>query len=500
VTSVGEAAFEVRFRPRAPGTYAVRLVGRWAGGRSVEQPLPALTVSGAPWDDYVRVDPVDHRFFSTPTAFFWGVGLNMRSVNDVRSKAAMGTRVTPDRGSLSYRAYLDRLASARGSIIELWLSAWNLGLEWKGDIRGFYGNGRYNQEHAWQLDRVLDDAWARGIRVNLVIYNHGQGAEGNGDAEWEHSSYNRANGGRLARAAEFFTDPWALAGQERLRRYLIARYADHPVILGWKMWSEVNLTAAGGNVVAWHERALARWHALDIYHHPVTTHWCGDYHNPDRHVVALPGLDYVCIDAYHGGNLVAQLLTDSTLDPAPNQGLSQFGKPLLVTEFGGSAFGTSQESMAAQQVSGLWAGLVSGHASTPLLWWIEWVDQHDRWQPYRALAEYTRGEDLRGKDAGSLLLAAASSTGSLWARAWRTPTRVLGYVLDAQWGRGGTPEPTHQGATATVPDLAAGRWTLSWWNADTGALLSSAPLEHGGGALSLAVPEFKRHVAFKIGR
>jgi hypothetical protein len=128
---------------------------------------------------------------------------------------------------------------------------------------------------------------------------------------------------RQWRAAErslpIFTSPLAFADQESLRRYLIGRYADHPAVLGWKLWSEINLTAAGemgrrrgqdaGGIqvsdddrhhalLNWHERAAARWHALDSYGHGVTTHWSGDYRQPEFDIVALPGLDYICIDAY----------------------------------------------------------------------------------------------------------------------------------------------------------------------------------------------------------
>ena len=51
-----------------------------------------------------------------------------------------------------------------------------------------------------------------------------------------------------------------------------------------------------------------------------------------------------------------------------------------------------------------------------MLWWWEWVDQGDRWKPFRALKGFVAGEDLRGKDANTWPLEAAAPAGRLWSR------------------------------------------------------------------------------------
>ena len=289
--------FHVRYRPRTPGVHHLEVQAQWRNGRRVQCALPPLEVSGAPWDGYVRVDSTNPRFFAVDGKFFWPVGPNLRSVWDLRAQERMHTKVTPDRGSLAYDAYLKRFAAAGANACEIWMSAWNLALEWRSDWPGFYGVGRYNQSNAWRLDQILDAAWESGVRVNLVINNHGQASEKT-DAEWTNNPYNRAAGGQLQAAAELFQNPWALKGQDNLRRYLIARYADHPAVMGWKLWTEMDLTNGGPNLKSWHDRATKRWRELDVYGHPVASHWCGDFTHPTEDIVSL--LDYVCIDAYHG--------------------------------------------------------------------------------------------------------------------------------------------------------------------------------------------------------
>lgn len=504
VAPVGSDQFTVRFRPRQPGTHRIRLEARWNGaaGTLVTLPLPPLNVGGQPWDDYVRVDAGDPRFFAVDGRFFWPRGPNLRSIYDTRGSERMRTVLTPDRGLYAYEAYLRRLAPHGVNAIEVWMSSWNLALEWRADWPGFHGQGRYNLENAWRLDQLLDLAHGLGMRVNLVLNNHGQ-ASTNADAEWASNPYNRVRGGKVADAAAFFTDPWALAGQERLRRYLVARYADHPAVMGWKLWSEVNLTAGRGQPLrAWHEQASASFKQLDSYAHPVTTHWCGDYNLVDRTIAAQPGLDYLCIDAYHGPDrLLADLLWRSTMDPVPRRGLAQFNKPVLTTEFGGNWDACVEPQMIAEHASGPFAGLVSGHAGSPMLWWFEWLDQGNHFAPYRAVAAFIQDEDLRGNGSRSIVLGATSSSGTLWCRAWSRPGRMLGYLLDQDWGRRGRDATTHtQAAVEIGSSIAAGRMTVEWWDADGGAWHKRVAIDHPGGPLQLQPPAFQRHIAFKLYR
>nr|MBA3687050.1 hypothetical protein [Planctomycetota bacterium] len=446
-----------------------------------------LHASGAASDPYVRIDAADPRYFSLGGDLYWPNGPNLRSVNDARSKDRMRTRLTPDRGIAAYTAFLARAAAGGANAAEVWMSPWNLALEWRADWPGYYGQGRYNEVNAWKLDRVLDLAWERGMRINLVIHNHGQGSEG-ADHEWENSAYNIANGGRLKSAAQFFTDEWALAGQERLRRYLVARYADHPAVLGWKLWSEQDLTSGGDALAGWHQQAAKRWRELDSYDHPITSHWCGDFTHAKADVVA--SLDYVCIDAYHGQDrLITDLLESSTA------GLAVHRKPTLVTEFGGNWDGAPSDAhMAMEHHCGPWAALVTGHAGAPMLWWFEWIDQHEEWSAYGAIVRFLAGEDLRGGTKVSL-----DAGSELWARAISRPGRLLGYLFDRNWARQPAAARARGGERFNVGgSIAAGAMTVEWWDADTGTATGSRRIEHPGGALNLTAPTWRRHLAFKL--
>lgn len=503
VVPAGPAQFAARFRPRLAGLHRLRLEARWAGGATVTAPLPPVTAVGPTWDGYVRVDPGDPRFLSAGGRFVWPLGPNLRSIWDLRSHERLGTVQTVDRGSLSYRAYLERLAAAGGDAVEIWLSGWNLGLEWTATWAPFPGIGRVNHANAWRLDRVLDDCERLGIRVNLVLNNHGQGSE-RVDHEWELNPWNAANGGPLRYPGELFTDPRALAGQDRLRRYLAGRYGESPALLGWKLWSEVNLTEGErGDVRTWHQQAAARWREVDQGRHPVTTHWSGDWRNADPVICALDDIGYICIDAYHapasdGGWLLADLLQEG-LHSQP-RGLARFAKPVLVTEFGGNWDAAPPPQLDAEHRSGPWAALVNGYAGSPMLWWFEWVDQQDRWSAYTGLARFLRGEDLRGSRAAAQVLR-TSAGHAVWSACWSRPGRRLGYLLDRAWGASGDDARAWTAVTvehgAQVPP---GPVEVEWWDPDRGEVVERRAWEHPGGALTVTAPSFQRHLAFKLWR
>ncbi len=507
VVADGAGRYEVRFRPRLPGRHQVRVEAMWHDGdatHAARLTAPDLEVVGTAHDGIARVDAGDPRFFAVDGAFWWPVGINLRSVGDERCRDRLGTRLTPNRGSLSYVAYLDRLAAGGVDAVEIWLCSWNLALEWRGDWPGFQGLGRYSEENAWRLDRVLDAAWARGVRVNLVVTNHGQASERT-DREWDHNPYQRAHGGRLDSAAQYFTDPWALAQQDKLRRFLAARYADHPGVMAWKLWSEVNLTAGEQQAVrSWHETAARRWHELDTYGHPLTTHWSGDFRTPDPAIVAQPGLGFACIDAYHGpldegGWVLAELLFQGMQQP--NRGLARFAKPILVTEFGGNWNACPAPQLEAEHASAAWAAMVSGYGGSPMLWWFEWVDQGERWGAYQAHRRFLAGEDLRGAEAQAVEPTLSTPFGELWVRAWSRPGRMLGYILDRQWGARGGTAPTRADVRVELgAAIAPGVIVVEWWDADRGEVVRRDVIDHPGGTLAVLAPPFSRHLAFKVAR
>jgi hypothetical protein len=212
----GPCHFSVRWRPGQPGTWKGRLEAQWNEEEPIVVHMPPIQVSGPLWDDYVRNDKTDVRFFRIGEEWFWPIGVNLHSTFDQRSQQRLGTVLTPERGSEAYAARFKRLAAAGCNATEIWMASWNLALEWNAAWPGYGGTGRYNQFHAAKMDRVLDDAHANGIRINLVINNHGQASPSN-DREWKDNPWNKENGGPFTEPYQLFYEEQAFIGQAQLR-------------------------------------------------------------------------------------------------------------------------------------------------------------------------------------------------------------------------------------------------------------------------------------------
>jgi hypothetical protein len=196
---------------------------------------------------------------------------------------------------------------------------------------------------------------------------------------------------------------------------------------------------------------------------------------------------------------LADILAQTMVEPT--RGMLKYGKPVMVTEFGASAGASPEDFRAIDHAIGAWCGLVSGHAGSPMIWWWEWVDQGERWGPYRAISAFISGEDLRDPDASSMRLPCTSSVGDLWCRAWMRQGRALGYVLHQGWGaKGGAPPRIGDGVVHLAEAAQPGTLELSWWNASDGSIIEKRLIEHPGGVLDLTAPAFDGHIAFKLTR
>ncbi|NRA38679.1 MAG: hypothetical protein HRU15_11105, partial [Planctomycetes bacterium] len=524
--------FCVRFRPQSAAHYRAELQLSWNGQPAKVIQLPDIIVHGDNYDDYVRTDKDDARFLSIDGEHFWPTGLNLKSANDDWGKTYLKTRTTPSLGTQTYEAYFARLAGAGGQVTEIWMSNWNLCLEWYDGWDSYHGLNGYSAKHAQQLEDILDCAKKYGIRVILSFRNHGQGHSRSGSRfipsdtnEWHWNPYNKKHGGFLDSAVELFSDEQAMHRQQDLHRYICARYGDHPAIMMWKLWSEVDLTDAAKDnsfkkfistksLETWHQTMSTHLSELDIYDHLLTTHYSTDFHRADVILFKLKHISAVCINAYlwrlegeYGKSYtMVQLLHDTIHKPGAfkmhTEILSSLAKPIIVTEFGGgNPYRMTAQQLRSHHYSAPWAALVSGHAIAPLFWWYEWVDQNDHWNPIQAASKYLLGEDLRGRKSRSVRLSCRHADFDIWTYAWAKPGCILGYAIEQRWAESGRAHDLIEDAYIHISKKSqAGVLVLEWWDANTGDVIARENINHPGGLLEIKVPKFRRHIAFKLKR
>ena len=350
---VGAGRWKVRFAPTTLGRYAYYLYVRHTPDRPAHgQPAELITGKRAfacvasRRKGFVRVSKKDPLYFELDSGeWFYPIGHNVHSPSDdtpraVKVQETINAAYLPDHGTFSYDRLFARMAAAGENFAEVWLCSWWVGLEWVADWQNFNGLTYYNQHSAWRLDYLVELAARHGIYLHLVLDNHGKASTWVDD-EWADSPYNQANGGFLDRPEEFFENADAKAIYKKKLRYIVARWAHATSIMGFELWSEVDLVGSSFEFhqnpilaapkIEWHREMAQYLHRIDPWNHLVTTHVSGDHSRIKGSMAAIPNLDYLVCNVYRRGRRSSVIrYVENTA-----RALNSYGKPGFVTEFGG---------------------------------------------------------------------------------------------------------------------------------------------------------------------
>ena len=514
----GRPEWRVRYCPRLPGAYryAVHVRDRfgqatWSDG--------AFSATAAEGPRFVRVAARDPRYFELDDgAPFVPLGHNIRSPYDSRMDDKFPWKLRHPEGTTVYERFFRDMETARENIVEVWSCAWSLGLEWSNVIPGYHGAGDYNLANAWELDRVLDLARQHRLRVNLVLNNHGRVCSWL-DVEWNDHPYANTRGGWLDGPMEFFSDAKAIEFQKRLYRYYIARWGWDASIFAWELFSEVNLCGSESNqranfddrVIEWHRQMGAFFHAHDPNRHLVTTHVSADYKAQNPEFCRLPELDACAVDAYHygGPDQIISLLQETA---AFN---NAFGKPVLVTEFGGSPMAAGFEHLRRELHAALWTSIGTPISGAPLFWWWQLIEERNLYPEYQAIARFTQGTDPRNPAVQSVepelrddpgATNSESAAARLQVVAMASPTNAVGWVylrsaFDQHVPAGGDElraMPPVSRVRLALNTLKSGTYRVEFADTTTGEPFKRIDVRTADGELVAPLPEFTRDIAFRI--
>lgn len=511
----GPPEWRIRYCPIETGKHTIHLHAKdmW-GSVSVSN---AVTFNAAAArvpqiQQFVRVSKKDNRYFELDDgSLYYPIGHNIRSATDQRMDDKFPWIWRKPEGSVAYRRYFKKMRESNENWAEVWMSAWSLGLEWTEGIGGYHGAGDYHMGNAWELDRVLELAEKHQIHINLVLNYHGRISTWC-DPEWQLHPYNkRTKGGWLEKPLEFFSDPQAIEYQKRFARYTQARWGWSPMIFGYELCSELNLTGHQShhrtnfetNVVKWCEILSSYVKANDPYRHLVSVHVSNDYSFLNPAHSTMKTLDFNPLDAYH--HSIPERIIPLAAETA-KAGL-QFQRPILITEFGGSPMAAGREHLKIEQHAALWAGVCVPLAGTPMFWWWQVVDENNLYMRYVAVSSFIKDIDPRdpsarqihplvqketkdGKKAPSQFLAVGTAS----------PTTARCYIYPKHFPR--IPNPPVEGVHyhITIPDLKPGIYRIEFVETQQGKPIRKFDLRCEGGKLEIPIPGFKNDTAFKLHR
>ena len=391
----GNPVWKVRFSPNQVGTYQYYLRAADRDGVSTTANY-SFEVSPSGIGGFIRVSARNPRYFEFDNGNpFIGFGLNVAWWGDERQRLS------------TYEYYLSRMGEYKANLARVWMTNSGKDQNWILSIQDKKLGSDYNLEEAWAFDKILDLALQNGVYFLLTLDDVNQYTY-----NWPDNLYNSASGGPLSYRSAIFTDPQARKFQQRIFRYIVARWGYSANILSWELFNEID-ELQWSDPENWNPQAVLDWHtemadylkAIDAHHHLVNTSTGSFKTHPDLY--GLAQLAFAEIHFYY----VSGCCSYAPSDPAGRDmaDLTRYyshlvynsvtGKPSLIGEWGllnenwlPSPFLVSDDQ-GVHLHNGLWSALMSGMAATGLSW--HWDNHRSNdpawWQHYRAISSYFNG-------------------------------------------------------------------------------------------------------------
>ena len=368
--------------------------------------------------------------------------------------------------------------------------------------------GKVDEAWARSWDEVFHLAATNGLYVLPVFgvwadWNDGTRAEA--WHRWEVNPYSAALGGSARTPAELLSDTACRRQWLGWMEALVSRWRDRPEVIGWEVFSELDLVSGATEeaAVEFMRSAAGVVRAADPKHRPVTASLAGTNEWP--RLFASDAVDLVQVHPYadlprYKGELSALILD------CVRQRLSRYRKPVLIGECGLDSRppnGTLVTSPGAPaEVShAIWASMVSGAANGRMLWWEDGYDQYhglDLRTAYRdasaPAARFAANVDFTGFRPVEVQLA-----GRLTGAAIGNARCIIGWLKDAHCAPPDWPVRRVEGQSVALTVVgAASTWRVEFCDPRSGVMIGSAEELRQGDRLDVPLPAFEDSMALKL--
>ena len=438
--------FRVRFSPNELGTYTYSVTVKDSTGTS-QSVTGSFVCKASTYHGWVKIAPNNRYFSYDDGTSFYGVGC----------------------------CYCwDVTDSGLGVLQSFKMNTW---FWWNGTHKTVNGKeqyqggykliesplGQYDFHQCTYVDSQMTWGEARGLSMWLVIWPHdylAQTMPGSWVNLWTANSYNTL----LPNAKTFFSDSTCWKYQQKMYRYIIARWGYSRAIEGWQTIDEISGTdgyvANQASGQAWIRKMGAFFQANDPYQHPTNASMGSYWPVGDSSMSCTNTENYGNTAAAGWQTLVTQLWNG-------------FTKPAMTGESG-----------SGNDHATIWSGLSMGEAATPFMWQFNQGWPQSRSQNFPALATFVA--DIPFAKLTNLSQAQVTVSGAT-AYGIKSNQAVWGWLNGA-----------FSGKSLSVAGVANGTFTLTWFNTTTGTVISTSSVTISGGALTATVPTTSvADIAFK---
>ena len=342
---------------------------------------------------------------------------------------------------------------------------YNTWVYWNGTYDGSGGNnliesttsglGQYDQNKSVRIDSLINWSEARGLSMILVIWAHDYLCDSTAACPkgW---------------AANFYSDANAWTYQQKLYRYIIARWGYSRALEGWQTIDEISGTdgyASNATTAnAWAAKIASYFQTEDPFRHLTTGSLGGYWTQGDAANDVANTEDYSTYTADGVAKIVKALWSNYT-------------KPAIMGETG---LGGPEPT--------LWSAVANGAAITPLLW--QFQSSGDKWVSADETAYGPIVSFVKGIDFAHLTNPAQASVTVTGANAYGITSTQLtfGYISGS-----------FANQSLSVTGLANGSYSVEWWNTTAGSIISTttATVTTGSASLKIATTT-NSDIAYKI--
>lgn len=356
------------------------------------------------------------------------------------------------------------------------------------------GLGRYDQNICGRLDQLLEMCEERNMLLSLNLWFHAYLSEtvwGGGNVRWYVNPYQQ-----ITSARDFFRNEEAWKYQEKLYRYIIARYSYSRALAIWFIVDEINGTdgwASGDSLAAsaWGKKVHDYFKTNDPYHHPATGTRSGgirEFWNE-----GYRDMDIAAREIYEGQGY--EINKTSTLDSAAVNPLKSsysnyareirrlwngYEKPAIIGETGWdhTFFEPSMPGYLAMYHNALWVSLATGTAMTPFWWaYSRLLNDNILTNQITGFRKFT-GEIPFGKLSGPVAAEIKSTKGDAFAI--KSDEATFGWVVD--------PETDVAGATISLSSMKDGKYRLRIFHTWRGEFIDDHEISCTDGKMEFGVP------------
>jgi len=481
----------IRFSPTEKGTwhYVVKVTDSQGTAQRREREFEAVDSSH---HGFIKIAPNQRYFRFDDGTSFYGVGL---WYNDSYEQFNEG-RITEDG--------LDNLKERGANFISFFPTP----LETMGT-----GLGRYDQNRCGRMDQLFEWCEERDIYISWNIWFHSyisMAVWGGGNARYRNNPYVL-----VSSAKDFFGNEEAWKYQQKLYRYMIARWGYSRALFLWFVVDEINGTEGwtqGDHAVAenWCRKMDEYFNTHDPYGRPTTGTQSG-------------GIGQWWPAGYRIFDIAAREIYEAQGHPMPKSGKlgpddespiqysyrnyalqiknlwDGFGKPAIIGECGWdhTYYEPGMPGYLAMYHNALWVSLVNGSCATPFWWsYSSWLNDSVVTNQMLYFSQFVSKINFAEKDFEPAEITAPNC--DAWAM--RAGEFVIGWVVN--------PRTSVANEPFTVSGLPDGQYELRLYRTWRGRYMDPQTIECRDGKLTYTIPELKttgghalhigNDVAFKI--